>query len=475
MAGHWNGESFSLQELHRFSNGGVAIGQDLYWNALGLWSQMQEGLRKYRALFHDSPSGIAVDAWGVDFGLLDSKGRLMGNPVHYRDCRTNGMPECLFGIVPEAEIFAETGTHTMAINTLFQLYSMVKTNDVQIQYAETMLMIPDLFHYFLGGEKKSEFTEATTTQMYSLLRGRWANEMLARVGIPARLLPEIISPGSLLSEVRPEVLRGCGFDTTFPVVAVGSHDTASAVAAVPHMDDDSAFISSGTWSLMGVQATEPNTSQKALDLGFTNEAGADGHVLLLKNITGLWILQECLQQWKLEGRDYTLDEILRAAEQAKPVRSIFDPDNKKLHAPGGMVQGIQSCCRESRQPIPETVGEIARAAFESLSLKFRSTLGLLEELTGRELKTIRIVGGGSRNALLSQMIADACNRLVITGPVEASALGNIVVQAVATGDLPDMQSGKLAVAASVQCGSYDPHPSAAWDDAYTLFNMIEAA
>ena len=241
------------------------------------------------------------------------------------------------------------------------------------------------------------------------------------------------------------------------------------------MDEESTFISSGTWSLMGVRAPTGNTSHNAFRLGFTNEAGADGQMLLLKNLAGLWILQECVQEWKIEGRDYTWDEILEAAAKATPLRSVFDPNDKRLNVPGGMLRAIASCCRDSRQPVPQTVGEVARAAFESLSLKYRSTLLSLEELTGRELKTIRIVGGGSRNALLSQMIADACKRRVVTGPVEASALGNMMVQAVTTGSLPDMKSGLAAIAASVQCVAYDPRPNNQWDDGAGLFQTIEAA
>jgi rhamnulokinase len=475
IVSHWNGERFSTEELHRFPNGGVAVGQTLYWNVLSLWEQVQDGMRKFHARYREAPAAIGVDAWGVDFGLLDGRGRLIGNPVHYRDRRTNGMPEQLFEVVPEAEIFAETGVQTMAINTLFQLYAMSMSCDDQLMAAHTLLMIPDLFNYFLGGEKCVEYTQATTTQMYSIASCGWAKEILDRVGISSRILPEIVQPGTILSMVRPETLLHCGFDRTFPVVAVGSHDTASAVAAIPHMDDASSCLSSGTWSLMGAQIAKPNTSRRAFELGFTNEGGADGRMFLLKNLTGLWILQECLEQWRLEHQSYTWDEIVQAAATAAPLRSIFDPNDRRLKTPGRVLQALAECCGESGQPVPETVGQVARAAFESLSLKYRSTLVSLEELTGRTLKTIRLVGGGSRNALFSQMIADACNRTVVAGPVEASALGNAMLQAVTLGEITNYESGREAIAASVDCTVYYPRPSDPWEEVYRLFRSIEEA
>ncbi len=474
MLGQWDGERFSLQKLHRFANGGVSVGTNLYWDALGISSHLQEGLQKYRALFQNSPSGIGVDAWGVDFGLLDQHGRLIGNPRHYRDTRTNCAPESLFKVVPESEVFAETGTQTMEINTLFQFYCMVQENDPHLKLAETLLLMPDLFNYFLSGEKAVEYTEATTTQMYSQSRRAWARELLNRCSVPVHLLPEVVFPGTILSDVQPEVLRNCGFGKAFPVIAVASHDTASAVAAIPNMDVESAFISSGTWSLMGVEVSEPNTSSEALRLRFTNEGGADGKNLLLKNITGLWILQECLQQWKTQGADHDWNDIVQVAGKAKALQSIFDPNDKRLHVQSDMPRAIQGYCRSTRQPVPETMGEIARCAFESLSLKCRSALESLESLTGRTLKTIRVVGGGSLNTFLCQTIADTCNRPVVAGPVEASALGNVMLQAIATGHLSDIQSGRAAIAASVQCVSYHPRPSGAWDEAYARFKLLEA-
>lgn len=472
--GLWDGNRFSLEELHRFPNGGVSAEEGLYWDVLGIWGHLQEGMTKYHARFKDSPDGIGVDAWGVDFGLLDKRGRLIGNPIHYRDCRTQGMPERLFESVSEQEVFAATGTQTMEINTLFQLYSMVQRKDVQLVWADRLLMIPDLFLYFLCGEKNVEYTEATTTQMYSIAGGRWAGGVLSKAGVSPSLFPDVISPGTIVSPVRTTVLRCCGFEKPIPAVAVASHDTASAVAAIPNMDASSAFISSGTWSLIGVEATEPNISDEAMKLGFTNEGGADGTVLFMKNISGLWILQECMQHWKLQGQYFQWTDIIQATSAAKALRSIFDPNDGRFQAQGNMPAAIRGYCSATGQAVPETVGEIARCAFESLSLKYRSALDDLESLICRDIVTIRVAGGGSLNTFLCQMTADACNRIVVSGPVEASALGNVMLQAVATGYLPNLRAGRAAIAESVQCSSFEPHRSDAWDEAYARLKRLEA-
>ncbi len=474
MVGLWDGRRFSLEELHRFPNKGVSVGDGLYWDVLGIWSHLQEGMTKYHVRFEGYPDGIGVDAWGVDFALLDKSGRLIGNPFHYRDCRTQGMSERLFRIIAEREVFAATGTQTMEINTLFQLYSMVLRKDVQLAWADKLLMIPDLFLYFLTGEKSIEYTEATTTQMYSLTESRWADKVLSRVGISTLLFPKVISPGTVVSPVRGNVLRHCGFEKPIPAIAVASHDTASAVAAIPNMDASSAFISSGTWSLIGVEIAEQNTSEEARKLRFTNEGGADGAVLLLKNVTGLWILQECMQHWKLQGQYYRWGDIVQAALAAKPLQRFFDPNDGRLQVQTNMPDTICRYCQATGQAVPATIGEIARCAFESLSLKYRSALESLELLTGRELQTLRIVGGGSLNAFLCQMTADACNRLVVAGPVEASALGNVMLQAIATGHLPDIQAGRSALAASIECISFEPRLSNAWHEAYARFKRLEA-
>jgi rhamnulokinase len=410
----------------------------------------------------------------VDFGLLDGAGHLIGNPRHYRDPRTAGIPQLAFEAVPEREWFSETGVHTMPINTLFQLYSMVRAHDPALVTAKTLLTIPDLCAYFLCGEKTVEWTLAATTQMYSPRRNDWARALLSALDLPVSILPVVTRPGNILAPLRADVAEECGFTQAFPAIAVGSHDTASAVAAIPNMDHESVFISSGTWSLMGVEAAAPDVSEEALRLGFTNEGGADGAVMLLKNITGLWIVQECMRQWAGEGRNIAWSELASAATAAKAFQYFIDPDASVFQAQCDMPRAIRQYCAASGQAAPETVGEIARCAFESVSMKYRSVLESLRLLTRRGLGTIRLVGGGGLNAVLCQMTADACGCRVVSGPSEASALGNVMLQAVATGHLADVRSGRAALAESVQCSIFDPHPSDQWDEAFARFQRLEA-
>jgi rhamnulokinase len=335
-------------------------------------------------------------------------------------------------------------------------------------------MIPDLYLYFLCGEKRIEYSVATTTQMYSPSQRDWARQTLNSIGIPVPILCPVVQPGTVLAPVRQDFLRRTGFSGSFPAIAVATHDTASAVAAIPGMDEHSAFISSGTWSLMGVQVAEPNTSEDALQLEFTNEGGADGATLLLRNLTGLWIIQECLRHWEKENRPYSWNDITLAASQSKALQRLFDPNTREFQMPSDMPEAIRTYCRETQQSVPETVGEIARCVFESLSLKYRSVLQSLEKLTGRQLGVIRVVGGGALNIFLCQMIADACDRPVVCGPVEASALGNVMLQAVAAGHLPDASAGRAAIAGSVECVALSPRHSDAWEEAYARFKTVEA-
>jgi rhamnulokinase len=475
VVGHWDGRRFSLDELHRFPNGGVNLRGSIYWDALRIWSEIQAGLVKYRARFADPPAGIAVDAWGVDFALLDSRGRLLDNPSHYRDPRTNGIPQRLFQRIPEADLYVSNGVQTMQLNTLFQLYSLVLAADPRLDSAETLLMVPDLFNFFLGGAKSVEFTEASTTQFFRLGSRDWDRDLLRTLAIPDRILPPVVAPATVLSEVGRDVLDLCGFSKPFPVIAVASHDTASAVASIPNLDVHSAFISSGTWSLMGVELDAPITTPRAHELHFTNEGGCGNSTLLLRNLTGLWLLQECLRQWENAGHAYTWDDIIAAAAQAQPFRSLIHPDAPDFLAPADMLQAIRAFCQSTAQPTPESPGEFARCCFESLSLSYWSTLDALHSLTGRDIHTLRVVGGGCLNQFLSQMTADACGCNVVTGPVEASALGNVMLQAVATGALPDVAAGRASIGESLQCVSYAPHPGDGWSAAQARYRVLEAA
>ncbi len=473
MAARWDGRRFELEEMHRFANGGVRVGDRLYWDVLHIWSQVQQGFSKFKARYAQNPASVGVDAWGVDFAFLDKAGRLTANPVHYRDERTRGVPEVLFSKVSAEALFEETGVQTWQINTIFQLYSMVLANDPQLAGAATLLTIPDLFSYFLCGARRVEYTEATTTQMFSHHSAGWATGTLERLSIPVHILPEIVQPGTVVGQIQKSILEDCGFDRDVPVVAVASHDTASAVAAIPDMAPDSVFISSGTWSLMGTEVPHPNVSACARRLQFTNEGAAHGGYLLMKNLTGLWILQECQRHWEREGRHLDWNDLLEAVASSPPFRSLLEPNESRFESHTSMPLAIQDYCRATGQPIPETPGAIARAVFESLALKYRSVLASLELLTSRTFSTIRIVGGGSLNTLLCQMVADACDRRVVAGPAEATSLGNVMLQAIATGCIPSFEAGRACIGESIQCAEYEPHATNSWDDAYARFRALE--
>lgn len=473
LVGQWDGRRFTLEELHRFANQAVSTLGTLYWDVPRIWSEIEAGLLKYQARFGASPAGISVDAWGVDFALLDSQGNLLGNPVHYRDARTDGMVPLVMERIPAKELYRETAVQTMQINTIFQLYSMVLSKSPHLAAAETFLMIPDLFNYFLSGEKAVEYSQATTTQMYSGLHLDWARNLLQPLDLPLHILPPVVHPGSVVGQVLPEVFKKSGFATTFPVIACASHDTASAVAGTPSLDRESVFLSSGTWSLMGVESGSVVNSDDAFALNFTNEGGVDGTVLLLKNITGLWLLQECQRQWAREGAQFGWEEILQLAAEARPFRSLLFPDASDFRVPASMPAAIQGYCRRSDQPVPESVGEIARACLESLCLRYRAVLEEIRQVTGRELRTIRVVGGGSQNRLLSRWTADACECPVVCGPVEASAMGNVMIQAVTTGYLPNVKAGREAIAASVSCIKYEPCETSPWKSVYSRFQQLD--
>lgn len=470
----WDGSRFSLDEVHRFPNGGVRLGADLHWDVLRLWAEIQSGLRKFKGLRGEIPAGIGIDAWGVDFALLDGGDRLVGNPYHYRDARTNGLPEAVSAKMSGRDLFRATGVQTMAINTVFQLAAMAREKDEMLGRARTLLMIPDLFQFLLSGVKRAEFTEATTTQMYDLRARRWSAETLDRLALPAHILQDVALPGTVLGQLLPGVQAECGFATTFPCIAVASHDTASAVAAIPGLDESSVFLSSGTWSLMGIAVPEPNLSDEAFEGGFTNEGAASGAALLMKNLTGLWIVQECVRVWAAAGRHYAWAELEAAASNAPAFRSFIDPSAPELQSPADMPAAIARYCSRAGQPIPESAGEFARCVFESLSFAYCDVVEQLERIAGRKLSTVRVVGGGSLNRFLCQMTADACGREVIAGPVEAAALGSAMVQAVATGHLKDLVEGQAALAKSVEYQRYAPAQSGAWREAFERYKSLIA-
>lgn len=471
----WNGEVFKWQEVRRFQNRPVHILDRVYWDVLRLWSDVQTGISACLARSHTAPAGLGVVAWGVDYGLLDTAGRLLSNPVHYRDCRTNGIPELAFRYLSAADIFRQTGVQIMQINTLFQLYSMVKAGDSALQRAGTLLMMPDLFHYWLSGEMACEYTVATTTQMYDCGNRCWASALLEQLQIPSGILPRIVEPGTILGTVR-ESLRGeLGLTNAIPVIAGASHDTASAVTGIPGMDEHSMFISCGTWSLVGIELEAPLITPETFAMNFANEGGAGGTTLLQQNVCGLWLLQECVRVWHSAGEAIGWEELLPLALSASALQSFVDPDDPAFLAPPDMPRAIQEYCCKTGQPVPRTLGALVRCCLESLSLKYRWVLQRLAHLSGRAISKICIVGGGANNSVLCQFTADACGCIVSAGPSEAAALGSAVAQAIATSFLSDIAEGREAIAASIQLGYYQPSRSEAWERAYQRFAGILTA
>jgi rhamnulokinase len=469
LLGQWDGHHFEIQDLYRFSNGPVSVFGHLHWDLLRLWSEIKNGLTRYAAHYDQPLAGIGIDTWGVDYVLLDRSGQLLGNPYHYRDSRTDGIFERAFQIAPRSWIYQHTGIQFLQFNTLFQLFSSLHTNDPQLQLADTVLMMPDCLHYWLTGEKASEYTIASTSQLLDGRARNWDGELLARFNLPVQIFPDIVPPGTILGDLIPEVIAETGLRQPVPVITPGSHDTASAVAAIPDLDRNSVYISSGTWSLMGLELGEPLIDDQALALNFTNEGGVGETIRFLKNVAGLWLLQESRRQWQIEGHDFQWDDLLNLAESASPFRSLVDPDAPDFLSPGDMPDKIRAYCRAHGQPEPESVGAVVRCCLESLALKYRWVLESLKTLTDRPLEKIRVVGGGSLNRLLCQFTADACALPVVAGPVEATALGNLMIQVIAAGGLKDIHEGRQAVAASIERRTYSPAPALDWLEAYERF------
>lgn len=456
----FDGKQMELSEISRFANIPVELAGTLHWNMLELWRQIDSAIQKSK---DKSPISVGVDSWGVDFGLLDHNGDLLGLPVHYRDHRTQDIMEEVTSIIPKADIFAETGIQFMQINTLYQLRSLALVNSPALEHADTFLMIPDLIHYWMTGRKVCEFTNATTTQLYNTRAAGWARGLMEKLGIPSQIFPEVCQPGTFLG-------RHAGMN----VIAPTSHDTGSAVVAVPARDKDFIYISSGTWSVVGCELPEPINSTEALDANFSNEGGVSGTVRLLKNITGLWILQECQRSWSDEGKHFTYPELIEAAEQAPVHQAFINLDAPMFLAPGDHPSLIRLYCDKTGQPPPETTGEFVRCILESLALTYATVIEKLEVITGKHFKTVHIIGGGSQNKLLCQLTSDATGREVVAGPVEASVIGNGAVQLMASGDIRDIAQAREIVARMQGIRHYEPEFELDWKAAAQQFVSLQA-
>jgi rhamnulokinase len=452
VLGRLEGGRVSLEEVHRFPNVPVKIGDGLYWDVLRIFGEVKAGISK--AGEKAELASIAVDSWGVDFGLLDRDGELISNPRFYRDPRTDGMMEEAFGRVSRDEIYARTGIQFMQINTLYQL--LASRGSPLLEAAETLLLMPDLINYWLTGERSCELTNATTTQLYNLKRGDWDRDLTNSMDIPERIFPKIVPPATRLGPLLPEIVEETGLPNAPAVVTAASHDTASAVVAVPAEGEGFAYVSSGTWSLVGVETPGPVVTPEALAANFTNEGGFVGRTRFLKNVMGLWLLQECRKQWARDGDEYSYEELGRMAEEAPPSGPVVDPDHLSFLAPGDMPGRIRSFCEETGQEAPDGPSEMARCVFESLALKCRIVIEQAGELAGKDVGGVHIVGGGSQNSLLCQLTADATGLPVLAGPVEATAVGNVMVQALADGAVGSLEEIRAVVRASVEPKAYEP-------------------
>jgi rhamnulokinase len=481
LLGQFDGERLTLDEVHRFSNGPVRLLDTLYWDLPRLFDEMKTALRKVAAADR-TLDGVGVDTWGVDFGLVGRGDTLLGNPVHYRDARTEGMLEAAFRRVPRERIYEITGLQFMPFNTLYQLLALRLSNSPLLEVAETLLMMPDLFGWLLTGRRVGERTDASTTQLLDPRTGRWSDALCAELDLPRSILPELVEPGTELGPLRPALAEEVGLTCqrrNLTVLAPATHDTASAVAAVPAVQSttgaavirppDWCYLSSGTWSLLGVEVPQPVITAETLRANFTNEGGVAGTTRLLKNIMGLWLVQECRRTWARQGRDYSYDELLSRAQAARPFAALVDPDNTTFLSPGDMPARLAAYCRQTGQVSPNDEGGFVRCALESLALKYRWTIERLEAILGTTIATIHVVGGGTRNTLLCQFTADACARPVHAGPVEATAAGNILLQAMGRGRITSLADARAIVARSFPVTVYEPRDAAAWSAAADRF------
>jgi rhamnulokinase len=465
--GRFDGERLGVTEVHRFSNVPVRTRDTLNWDILRVYRDVLDGLRA-AAREAGHVDSVAVDSWGVDFGLIDSKGRLVQNPVHYRDARRARAMDGVLTLVPARELYDRTGIQLMPINTVFELGAMAAEADPALDAAGTMLLIPDLVHYWLCGARTSEFTNATTTQCFDPRTGGWAADLLERLDVPTRLLPDIVQPGTRLAPLSHAVTEETRLRDA-EVVAVATHDTGSAVAAVPFRQPSSVFISAGTWSLVGLEIQKPVITDAAFGANLTNEGGVGGTFRLLRNITGLWLIHECRRVWAQEGREHSFDQLVALAKDAPALQSFIDPNDAAFDEPGDMPARLRAFCAHTGQTEPVDPGAIVRCILESLALKHAQTIDVLSSVTGASPREIHVVGGGARNELLCRWTADAAGLPVLAGPEEATLLGNLLVQAMALGEISSLAEGREVIRASVVPTTYEPQETSKWEEAKERF------
>lgn len=471
ILGRFDGERLTIHELNRFHNGYVRVGDEYYWDILHLYQSMKDGLRAYACQYGGDLSGIGIDTWGVDFGLIDTQGRLIGNPRAYRDPRGERGQRAFYEKYGEKAAFDITGIASLEFNTIYQLYDMVLQKDPQLIMAGKVLLIPDLLGYLLCGDISAEYTFATTTQMLDSETDKWSDEIVHMLGIEPDLLPPVRMSGEKKANLYDAIRQETGLTNAPPVFCVGSHDTASAVASVPAAHENYAYLSSGTWSLIGMIRDTALINERVYQNKFSNEGAIDGRVRLLKNIMGLWIIQCCKQAWDRET-PLSWDGIVDLAQAAPPFQSFIDVNDHAFFNPDHMPDKIIQYCREAGQKAPETKGEIARTVYESLAMSYRDAFVGLEQLKGGRIDVLHIVGGGSQNALLNQYTANVIGREVVAGPAEATAIGNLMVQIIASGEVSSMDEMREVIRRSCGVRNYEPRDAQLWADMYGRYREV---
>lgn len=459
----------TLKEVHRFTNDPVKLGDTLYWDVLRLFHEIKQGIVK--AKIAGGFDSIGIDTWGVDFGLIDKNGRLLENPVHYRDLRTVGLVDEAFKTIPKEKLYNITGIQFMELNTLFQLISLRRQRPELLDRADKMLFMPDLFAYFLTGKMCSEYSIASTSQLIDINERTWSKEILDGFGISESIFAPLVQPGTLLGNLSPEICEECGVESV-PVISVCGHDTQSAITAVPCEDGNFAFLSSGTWSLFGTELDEPIVNETSLNINITNEGGLGGKTGFLKNIIGLWLIQESRRQWQREGKDYSYADLEKFALAEEPFKCFIDPDAPEFVPQGNIPKRVQEFCQKTGQYVPESVGEIMRCIYESLAMKYRLTFEKLCECTKKDYPVIHVIGGGTKDGLLCKMTANSCDRVVKAGPIEATVMGNVAVQFMSDGTIESINEARKTVAASEALKTYEPQDVDQWKEAYNSFRKI---
>lgn len=464
IVGILDNDKISFEEVHRFPNRQTKILGHLHWDVLALLDDIKKGMTLAVQKGHGDVESIGIDTWGVDFGFVGEDNDLLGNPYCYRDSRTDSAMEKVFEKIPRAEVYAQTGIQFMQFNSVYQFYAAKLSNEKLFSVVDKFLFMPDLFNFLLTGQKKIEYTIASTSQMMNARTKSFDQKIFSALGLPMNIMAPIIMPGERVGKLLPEISEEVGLKS-IDVIAVGCHDTASAVAAVPAQGKNWAYLSSGTWSLLGIESNEPIINETTLKNNFTNEGGVYNTIRFLKNVMGLWLLQQTRKSFQKKGEEYSYDELAKLAMNCEPFKYIIDPDDSSFLNPPDMVEAINNFCKRTNQQTPKNIGEYARCILEGLALKYKAVIENINEMTNSKIERLYVVGGGSQNELLNQFTADACGIPVIAGPVEATALGNILVQAIAKGKIESLDKTREIIANSFPVKTYQPQNSSKWNEA----------